>query len=348
MNEAREASWGRRQRAALISLVVGTALCGAKFVAWFMTDSAAVLSDALESIVNVFAAGFALFATRWGAQPADRDHPYGHGKIEQVAAAFEGGLVVFAALLVFWSAVDAAAHHGVPQRLDAALAISAVAAFANLVLGLWLLRVGRRESSATLVADGKHVLSDVWVTAGVLAGLGLVRLTGRAWFDPLAAGAVGLLLVYTGWHLLREAADTLLDREQPALLAKIVEGFNRSTVRGVSRLHRLHAIGTGGSEVHVDAHVFVPAHWSIGRAHEAAEEVERQIKKFAGIHGEMLLHLDPHEGLDEHLAPIDGPPVLVEHAVSAGRREAHSGVAERHEERDHADHGEHEAERDRA
>lgn len=281
-----------RVRAAGVSLVAGIAIFLAKVIAWQVTGSAAVLSDAAESTVNVVAALFAVFALRFAAQPADRDHPYGHGKVEFLAAAFEGGLVSFAAAAILWTAIWSLAAGRGPERVDLGLLVTAAAGVANLGLGCWLVRTGKRLSSPTLVADGYHVLSDVWTTLGVLVGLALVRFTGLVWLDPVAAIVVGLLLARTGVGLVKEALGGLLDREDPVLLGKLVEAFNEARVPGLSGIHRLRAIRSGGT-VHVDAHVFVAKDWTVEQAHAAAKELEEALIHRAGLEGELALHLDP-------------------------------------------------------
>jgi cation diffusion facilitator family transporter len=289
---------------------MGALIFGAKLTAWRLTGSSALLSDALESIVNVVAALFALFALRFASRPADRDHPYGHGKIEFVSAAFEGGLVGFAALAIAWTAARALWLGPRLRDLDAGLVVAGAAALANLGLGGWLLRTGRRTRSPTLIADGKHVLADVWTTAGALGGLVLVKLTGLRWLDPVAALIVGLLVAREGVHLVLTSLDGLLDREDPDLLRRLVEAFNRADVPGITDLHRLRAIRSG-DHVHVDAHVYVPAAWSVEKAHDAAERLEEQMKAAIELNGEIVLHLDP----DPRAEPRPRRPLTVEQAV---------------------------------
>lgn len=282
----------RRQLVAAVALVGGLLIFLAKVVGWRTTGSSAVLSDALESIVNVVAASFAIFALRFAARPADRDHPYGHGKIEFIAAAFEGGLISFAAVMIVFAAGRALIEGPELRQLDLGLAITAAAGAANLLLGSFVHREGKKLQSPTLIADGQHILSDVWTTAGVLLGLALVRLTGVAWLDPVAALAVGLLLGRTGVRLVRESVDALLDREDPELLERLVQAFNDSPHAGIHRVHRLRAIRSGNL-VHVDAHVFVPEHWTVREAHARVLQLEEFVKQRSGLVGELALHLDP-------------------------------------------------------
>jgi cation diffusion facilitator family transporter len=281
----------RRVRAAITSLVVGFAIFLAKTIAYWRTGSSAILSDALESIVNVVAAAFGVYAVRFAAMPADHDHPYGHGKMEYLSAAFEGGLVGFAALTIVYSAVRALLEPPHLRSLDQGMILAAVAAVANLLLGLWLLRTGKAAESPTLVADGHHVLSDVWTTAGAIVGVAIVRLTGIAWIDPLVAILLALLLLRTSFKLVLSSANGLMDREDPELLQRLVDAFNASEVEGIGGVHHLRAIRSG-DVVHVDAHVYVPHHWTVARAHAAAHELEESVKDKSGLNGEIALHFD--------------------------------------------------------
>lgn len=288
----REHGARRRARAAGVSVVAGVAILIAKLVAWQLTGSSAVMSDALESIVNVMAAVFALIAVRIASRPRDDDHPYGHGKTEHLSAAFEGGLVLLAALLIVYQAAVTFWRGPHLRALDVGLAVTAAAALANLALGAYLVRTGRAVASPTLIADGKHVLSDVWTTAGVVAGLAAVKVTGVSWFDPAAAALVGLLLARTGYHLLRDAADALVDRHDPELAARLHRAFAEVRVPGVRELRRLRVL-RHGHDLHVDADVVFPAHWSVAEAHAALERLEAGIGARAGVAAELALHLDP-------------------------------------------------------
>ena len=207
-----------RLRAVVISLAVSLLLLAAKYQAYRLTGSTAILSDALESIVNVVAAVFAIGALIFAARPADRNHPSGHGKMEFLSAAFEGGLIAFAALVILYEVVQSLIHGGELRSLDLGLAIVLGAGLVNLALGYYLIRAGRRYDSLTLIADGRHVLADFYTSAGIVVGLFLVRITGLAVLDPVVAAVVALNLMWTGMRLIRQAAAGLLDEEDPALL----------------------------------------------------------------------------------------------------------------------------------
>ena len=278
----------------VVSFVVAVLLLGVKFWAYALTDSQAIFSDALESIVNVAAAAFALGVLAYAGQPADRDHPFGHGKVEFFSAAFEGGLIFCAALLILWQAGVALVQGAVPQQLDLGLALTFGAGVANGVLGWFLVRYGRRHHSAALEADGHHVLSDFYTSLGVVGGLLAVRLTGIVWLDPLVAGAMGLLLLVTGWNLVRRAIAGLLDAEDPELLRQLVAVLGNHVRDGVIRIHNLRAIRAGRFR-HVSAHLVVPEFWTVQRAHDTAEGLARKVLRDLPGDGDIDFHTDPCE-----------------------------------------------------
>ena len=297
-----------RLRAGLISLVVSVVLLGAKYAAYRLTGSTAILSDALESIVNVVAAVFALGGLVFAGRPADRNHPYGHGKIEFFSAAFEGGLIAFAAVLIIYEVGQSLIRGVEVRQIEAGLAIVVAAGLANLLLGWFLLRTGRRYDSLTLVADGQHVLSDFWTSAGIVVGLLLVRVTGLAWLDPVVAALVALNLMWTGFRLVRRAAGGLLDEEDTELLNRLLAVLQRHVGQGVIRIHHLRAIRAGRFH-HVDAHLVVPEFWSVDRAHELAETLAAQVIVELGVAGELVFHTDPCHRIYCAMCDLDDCPV---------------------------------------
>ncbi|MBI2386580.1 MAG: cation transporter [Elusimicrobia bacterium] len=286
-----------RVRAIVISLAAGTAILGLKAAAYYMTGSMALQSDALESIVNVVAAAFGLGAVVFAGQPADKDHPYGHGKMEYFAAAFEGGLISLAAVLILYESVVALARGVELKSLGLGLALNVSAGALNGLLGWYLLRTGRRLKSKTLEADGHHVLSDFYTTGGIFAGLLLVHFTGLSWLDPLIAIAVAVLLAKTGFRLVRESAAALLDEEDSATIATIVgtlDGLLKKGVdeSGVITVHGLRAI-RAGRYTHVDIHLVVPEYLPVAEAHDDTERLEKRLIAASGLEGEMHVHIDP-------------------------------------------------------
>ncbi len=279
-------------RAALAALLVGTALLAAKFYAWRVTDSSAVLSDALESIINVVASGFAIVSVIMAAKPPDRSHPYGHGKIEFFSAGFEGALIVLAAFGIFKAGL---AHLINPQplpRLETGLLVMAAASVVNVILGLALIRIGKRTRSITLEADGRHVLTDVYTSVGVIAGLLLVKLTGWYWMDGLAACIVGVNILVTGFRLIRQSYQGLMDRADPDVLNRITEVIAACRRPVWIDIHKLRA-SRAGSRIHVDLHLILPRQMSLADAHAEADDLEKAILREVEGAASVLVHMDP-------------------------------------------------------
>ena len=292
-----EAAQRERVRAILLSLVGGALIFALKAWAYCLTGSMALQSDALESIVNVVAAAFGLGAVIFAGQPADREHPYGHGKMEFFAAAFEGGLISLAAVIIFYEAGVALVRGVELKNLGLGMLVNLSAGALNGLLGWFLLRTGRRLKSKTLEADGHHVLSDFYSTGGILVGLILVRMTGYWRLDPLVAIVVGILLARTGWRLVRESASALLDEEDSATIEAIMAGLNTLLKRGVAQtgvitVHGLRAIRSG-RYAHVDVHLVVPEYVDVASAHDRAERFESELIAASGLEGELHVHLDP-------------------------------------------------------
>jgi cation diffusion facilitator family transporter len=297
-----------RLLAGCVSLAIGTVLMGAKFLAYKMTGSAAIFSDALESIVNIMAAAFAVGSILFAGRPADRGHPYGHGKVEFFSAAFEGGLISFAAVAIAYEAIHSLVRGAELRQLNLGLMITAGAGIVNLFLGLFLVRTGRRTSSLILEADGKHVLSDFWTTVGVLVGLLLVRLTGIGWLDPVVALVIAVNLARTGFLLVRHAARALLDEEDTILLQGILEAGEKVRGPGIIRIHHLRAIRVGRF-AHVDAHIVVPEFWSVGESHEHTDTFEARLFETCKIEGEVIFHTDPCRKIYCEACDLNGCPI---------------------------------------
>jgi cation diffusion facilitator family transporter len=281
-----------RRRAILASVVVGVVLLVIKFLAAALTGSAAILSDALESIINVVASGFAFYSVVLSARPPDRSHPYGHGKIESFSAGFEGALIILAALAILWEAVPGFFWPPALAELDLGIVLVLGAALVNAALGAFLIRAGKRTRSLALTADGKHLLTDVYTSVGVVAGLVLVRLTGWLLLDSLTACAVAVNILVSGTALLRQSVSHLMDEADEAVLRSIVD-----TLQSIRRpewidLHHLRSWRSGDRH-HIDFHLTLPRYWNLEQCHEAETYVEEWLVEHLGGQGEALLHLDP-------------------------------------------------------
>jgi cation diffusion facilitator family transporter len=291
---------GRADLTRFAWLSIGTALVtmAAKLVAFQLTGSVGLLSDAAESIVNLVAAFVALIALHVAARPADDNHPYGHTKAEYFAAALEGLMICVAAVAIIWTAVARFVRPQPLENVGVGLTVSVGAAVLNGVVALVLLRAGRAHRSITLEADGKHLLTDVWTSASVLVGVVLVPLTGWLRLDPLVAFVVGCNIVWTGWHLVRRSLDGLLDRSLPAP--------DMATLNAVLDRHRgphveFHALRTreAGHQRFVSVHVQVPGEWTVQQGHDLAHVVEDEIR--AELHAcEVDTHIEPREGAHLH------------------------------------------------
>jgi cation diffusion facilitator family transporter len=282
----------RRMRAIGLSLAVSLILLGLKVLTYNLTHSAAVLSDALESIVNVVGSGFALLSIHTAAKPPDPDHPYGHGKIEYFSAGFEGALIIGAAAAIFYSGV----HHLLDPRplpnLEAGLLILAGATAINLLLGLYLVRVGRSTESAALTADGRHILTDVYSSGAVIAGLLLVHLTGWLHLDGAVACLIGLNILRTGGQLVAQSAKRLMDASDPELLDRITRLLVQNKRPDWLDIHQLRA-WRAGTMIHVDLHLVLPEDLLLSKAHHEAKLIEDLIRQEFNGNAGVLVHMDP-------------------------------------------------------
>jgi len=281
-----------RLRAGTLSLAAAIGIFAAKFVGYLLTNSTAILSDALESVVNIVAAIFTLASLAIASMPADESHPYGHGKVEFLSSGFEGGLIAFAALLIVYQAGQALLLGRELLSLDLGLALVIVAGIANALLGFFLVRTGRRTHSPAIEADGKHVLTDFWTSFGVVAALGLVRVTGWQILDPLVAIGVGVNLAVVGARLLRGAVGGLLDESDPGLLSTVAEAMHKVRHPEIIAIHRLRAIRSGGV-AHIDAHLVVPRFWSVSQSHELANRFEAEVGSAVAQDLDFIFHVDP-------------------------------------------------------
>lgn len=261
---------------AWLSIATGIAVFSLKLVAFKLTGSVGLLSDALESTVNIVAAVIALLALRTAMRPPDEVHHFGRGKAEYFSAQIEGFMILIAALVIMWTAGERLLH---PRELEAGgigLAISSAASGLNAFTAVVLMRAGRKFRSATLVADSRHLMTDVWTSVGVLVGVGLVYVTGYVRLDALVALAVGLNIIVTGVNLLRESTAKLLDKSLPdedhAVIAAVLQRHEADNVK-------FHALQTreAGQHRFVSMHILVPGAWTIQQGHDLACTVEEEI-----------------------------------------------------------------------
>lgn len=274
------------------ALIVSVVLMAIKYSAWRLTQSQAVYSDFLESIVNIVVGIVAVNVVRYAAKPADQEHPYGHGKIEYFSAAFEGGLIVFAALMIFIEAVQALIHPRELSQLGAGAIIVFACGAANFALGFFLRRVGKKIGSPAIVANGEHITTDFYTSVGVTVGLLLANWTGLAWVDPVVAILLGGQLAWTGMGVVRRSVGGLLDEEDREILTDLAESLKRVEWGGVIQIHYARIMRSGRYH-HIDAHAVVPEFWDVAEAHDRTESFESRLMRIYPQPGELHLHVDP-------------------------------------------------------
>ncbi len=282
----------KRIIAALISTVVGTVLVVVKFWAFAQTGSSAILSDALESIINIVAALFALASVIVAAAPPDRNHPYGHGRIEYFSAGFEGSLIILAALGIVWESYDKIFNPQPIPNLDAGLMLVVAAGVVNLLLGIFLLGVGKKTSSPTLEADGKHVISDVITSFGVVVGLVLVWMTGWIWLDGAIACLVAINILFMGVALVKKSFSQLMDAVEPSLLEDICTVLSRNRKPAWIDIHRLRARRLG-NRVQLDFHLILSRNISLDAAYGEVQAMEEVLKKEFHDDVDILIRAEP-------------------------------------------------------
>ncbi len=285
-------------RAALLSLMVGALVFALKYLAYHFTGSVALYSDALESIVNIVAAAAALIALRVAALPADPNHPYGHTKAEYFSAVLEGVLILFAAVTIFQEAYKGFLNPRELKDLNLGAIISLVASGLNGVLGTYLIRIGRAVRSPALTADGKHVMTDVVTSVGVLLGVLLAGMTGIQMLDPLLAMLVALNILWTGWQLMKESVGGLMDAAPRAELLEQVRNMVGQYGEGALEAHDLRA-RHAGRITFIEFHLVVPGSMTVQEAHSICDRIEEALKET--LHEvEINIHVEPESKAKHH------------------------------------------------
>lgn len=279
-------------RIQLLAVVAGTLLLAAKFAAYFLTHSNTILSDALESIINVAAGAFALYSLYLASKPKDADHPYGHGKVEFISAGFEGILIIIAGVLIVGKAVVGFFHPQPLQNLNTGLYIVVASGIVNYMLGYLLERYGVKHRSLVLIADGKHLKSDAYSSLGILAGVGLILLTGWQPLDNVVAILMGLLILLTGVRLVRKGIAGIMDEADSEIIHQLVELLKQHRKAEWIDVHNLRVIQYG-NKLHIDCHVTLPWYWSLQQAHDEMEEIARLVNEKHASQLEFFIHADP-------------------------------------------------------
>jgi cation diffusion facilitator family transporter len=274
-----------------IVTIVAVLLFGIKMLAWWYTHSVSILTDALESTVNVVAGFISLYSLYVASKPRDLDHPYGHGKAEFVSAAVEGSMIAIAGGVIIYESIQNLISPGKLEKLDSGILLISLTAVINYITGMVCIRTGKKNNSLALIASGKHLLTDTFSTIGIIAGLIIIYFTGWTKLDSIVALGMALFIMYTGYTIIRASVEGIMDKADMELLQKLVDYLNRHRRKNWIDLHNVRIIKFG-PVLHLDAHLTVPWYLNVHEAHDEVDELSRLIKNEFGESLEMFIHTD--------------------------------------------------------
>ena len=304
--------------ASFISLIVSVIICGIKFGGFYITGSNAILSDALESIVNVLASILLAFSIKVSHEEADEDHHYGHGKIEYFSAGFEGGLIILAGFFILYESIPLLFTGNVLHKLDIGIVLIAIAGFFNLILGFYLVKVGKKFHSHALVADGQHVLVDVYTTVGVLVGLGLVYIFESPWIDPLIAVIMGFWILWNGYKIVTNSFHRLMDKASPEVIAEVVAAMEKNRTPEMIYPHRLR-LRESGRGLLLDFHLIMPSYLTVDVIHDIEVTFEKNLANTLKRQIDLMIHKDPCISENCHICIM--PTCKIRNAVTKEKLE---------------------------
>lgn len=275
-----------------IILGIAVLIFSIKISAWYLTQSNAILTDALESIVNIVAGAFSLYSLYLSSKPKDKDHPYGHGKIEFIAATVEGTMIAVAGLGMIVKCIFELGTPYQVMKLDAGLTLICLSAVLNYGLGWWMSVQGKHQKSTLLSAGGKHLQIDAYTSLGLIGGLFLIRITGYDALDAIIAIALGILILFSGFKIVRSSVGGIMDETDLPLIHSILKILRDNRKNNWIDLHNLRAIRYG-NKYHIDAHITLPWYYTLQQAHASIQEIETLIQKNLNAPTELFLHMDP-------------------------------------------------------
>lgn len=274
-----------------IIVMISLGLFLVKIFAWWLTNSVAILTDALESTVNVIAGFMGLYSLNLSAKPKDKEHPYGHGKVEFITAAIEGALITVAGILIIREAVMNLFSEHPFQKIDWGLYLISATALINYFAGLVCVRTGTRNHSPALISGGKHLISDTYTTLGIIVGLVLLYITGIAWIDAAVAILFACIILYTGYRIIRKSLAGMMDEADTELIENLVDLLNKNRSDNWVDLHNLRIIQYG-SQIHMDCHLTVPWYLNVHEAHRQIDALSGLVKQHFGDRVELFVHTD--------------------------------------------------------
>ena len=295
-----------QRRIVLFSLL----LLVAKLVAYLITNSVAVLTDALESIVNVTTGFITLYSISIAIKPRDRNHPFGHGKIESLSASFEGIMIIIAGLVIIYEAVRRIFDPVMIQQLNIAIIITGVAGLLNYLVGMQSIKTGKKHNSIALISGGRHLKSDAYSTAGLIIGLLLIIITKRLWVDSLIAIIFGIIIIITGIRILKETTSTLMDEADMGQLQDIVTAISQNRSDKWIEVHNLRLIKYGDS-VHINCDLTLPWYMTIREAHNQSELLKKRVSEGTHWQSDLTIHMDACYPALCSICPVKGCHVRV-------------------------------------
>ncbi|MDQ3191000.1 MAG: cation diffusion facilitator family transporter [Bacteroidota bacterium] len=281
-----------KQKVLILALTVSVLIMAIKLIAYFVTKSNAILSDALESIVNVAAGAFALYSVSLASRPKDNDHPYGHGKIEFLSSGFEGFLISIAGIIIIGKAFYNLVHPQDLKNISLGIYLIAGTGLGNLLLALYLNYKGKSLSSITISANGKHIMSDAISSAGLLFGLLLIYFTQIIWIDNIVAVVFGGFIFYTGYNLVRKSVAGVMDEADNEIIEEIIVVLNTNRKDNWIDIHNFRVIKYG-SDLHIDCHITLPWYYDLKKCHEELKQIEEIILDKSSSRIEIFIHADP-------------------------------------------------------
>lgn len=294
-----------------IALATGILLMLVKFAAYMLTNSNAILTDAMESIVNVVASGFAFYSIHLAARPKDQNHPYGHGKVEFFSVFLEGGLIFIAGVLILGKAVYSFFFPEPVGNLMEGIGLIAFTGVANFVLGTYMVRQSHVLNSLTLQADGKHLQTDAYSTAGLLVGLSVMYFTGLTWIDIVLSLGLGLYILWSGYKLLRKSIGGLMDESDTMLVGEVAAILQRHRKADWIDVHNLR-VQRYGHELHIDCHVTLPNYYDLNKVHDEVSAIDRLVNQHLHANTELFIHADPCIPSCCHYCRVENCPIRSE------------------------------------
>ncbi|WP_099369829.1 cation diffusion facilitator family transporter [Sphingobacterium sp. 1.A.5] len=301
----------RQMRLVLLSLITGIVLMLIKFIAYFITESNAIFSDAAESIVNIVASGFAYYSIYLAAQPKDENHPYGHGKVEFFSVFVEGGMIFIAGSIILIKSIYSVFSPQPITNVEEGMYLILATSFINFAVGFYLMKRGKALRSLTIEADGKHLQVDAYSSIGLIAGLLIMKLTGLAWIDLALSFVLGTFILFNGYKLLRKSISGLMDESDTEVIEEVVTILNANRKPVWIDVHNLR-VQRYGQELHIDCHLTLPNYYDLNKVHDCISDFDQVLNENLHSKTEFFIHADPCMPECCHYCTVENCPIRSE------------------------------------